>query len=129
MNCWCRLFFTAGSKKSLPFSFDFPLIDLEDEGDGISVSASAAAGDIGEEVWGSSGMVKDSVDLLGDMKGRMEGGGGGACRGEGGRSIALLLDAEATSFLMMGALSPGEEFGEQKRSWGGKSQEDLSRRI
>lgn len=36
-------------------------------------------------------------------------GGGGA--GEIGRAVALLLDAEATSYLMMGALSPGVSSG------------------
>ena len=88
-----------------------PLIDLDEDGSsGATTAAHTSAAVLG--------------DLL--LSGDASGGGGsiggaphsGAAAGagseaEGGRAVALLLDAEATSYLMMGALSPGEREGFQ----------------
>ncbi|KAG1655890.1 hypothetical protein FOA52_006088 [Chlamydomonas sp. UWO 241] len=71
------------------------LIDVEDGGGG------------GEGAAGPGGISSDGSGLLGGMEVAGGGGGGGGGGGEGGRAVALLLDAEATSYLMMGALSPG----------------------
>ena len=74
------------------------LIDLDGEGDG---------GNNGP----SGGSTQQHLDVNGGGEVLDGGSGGGRGAGEGGRAIALLLDAEATSYLMMGALSPGKTDG------------------
>ena len=91
------------------------LINLESD-----ESSSGGGGDGSGGSGGAVGELRTAAsggDLGGNgavAEGGMVGGTSGA---EGGRAVALLLDAEATSYLMMGALSPGEEAGWV--SWGG----------
>lgn len=91
-----------------------PLIDLDEDGSSGTTTAAhtstAALGDLllpGDTSGGGIGGALHS--------GTAAGAGGEA---EGGRAVALLLDAEATSYLMMGALSPGTRPGFQSRARG-----------
>ena len=94
------------------------LINLESD-----ESSSGGGGDGSGGGGGAVGELRTAAsggDLGGNgaaAEGGMVGGTSGTSGAEGGRAVALLLDAEATSYLMMGALSPGEEAGWV--SWGG----------